>query len=185
MRRHSRKKGDLRNSSSWDSLARLSMVPRRYSVPGRVVTLTTYLPRPVAKRARREIYTYPYPNQKSKRGRTIRLPLTRPRAKMVKTKVRIRLPEVLPLVRPSYVSVTPWSLNIHSRSKLRRLHNAKEFNRRRYSEYKGNKRKARNGQLDSRGSRRFGSVAEVMRKGGTIDEVATAALAARAIAKGR
>lgn len=154
-------------------------------LPGRVHYVTTYLPRSVAIKARREIYPYPYPNQKRLKGKTIRLALTRPR-NMVKTKVAIRLPRRLPLVRGSYVSLADGRLNIYSKYKLERMINhAREYNTRRYSEHKGNHRKGRHGQLDSPGSRRFGSVAEAYRRGGSIDQIADAALVARALSQVR
>lgn len=178
MSRRSRKKDKRR-----DSLPAELDYRRPYS--GRVFTVSVALPRPVAIKARREIYTYPYPKQVQKRGRTIRLSLARSRIPMVKTKVRIRLPRQLPLVRGSYVSLADGRLNIHSRYQLERLYHAQEFNRRRYGEYKRNRRKASHGQLDSRGSQRFGSVAHAYRQGSSIDKIADAALAVRAIAQNR
>lgn len=102
---------------------------------------------------------------------------------MVQTHVRIRLPRFLPMVYGSYVSLTDDTLNIHSENQLRRLQDAQEFNRRRYVEHKGNHRQGRNGQLDSPGSRRFGSVAEAVRRGRSIAEIADAGMAARAISR--
>lgn len=165
---------------------------------GRVVSIKTYLPLSVALRARNKIYTYKYPSQMRKKGRVIRLPLKsyskalerhgvrkgrsrRVMNQMVPVKVRIRLPRMLPEVYGSYVSLARDTLNIHSHNQLRRVIDAQEFNRRRYSEYKGNHRKARHGQLDSRGARRFGAVAETYRRGGSIDAIADAALVARSI----
>lgn len=184
MRRRLRKKGDLRSSSIPDAYLGYKRI-RRAPPAGRVLYVSTYLPRPVAQKARREIYPYPYPNQIQKRGRVIRLALKRPRGRMVKTTVAIRVPRHLPLARASYVSLSRNRLNIHSTTQLRRLEDAQERNRRRYSEHKGNHRKARHGQLDSRGSQRHGSVAEAYRRGGTIDEIADAALVARALSKRR
>lgn len=152
---------------------------------GRVFTVTTYLPRPVAYKVRREIYPYPYPNQLQKRGRVIRLALRPSRVPYVKAKVRIRLPRQLPLVRGSYVSLTGDRLNIHSYRQVKGLINAQEFNRRRYSEYKRNHRKASHGQLDSRGSQRLGLVANASRRGYSIDKIADAALVARALTQRR
>lgn len=179
------KRNDKRKTSSIpDDYLGYSRI-RRYSVPGRVHYFTTYLPVPVAKVARTKIYSYPYPKQVRLKHRTIRVPLIR-RRNLVKTKIAIRLPRRLPLVRGSYVSLADGRLNIHSKYKLERMINhAREFNTRRYSEHKANKRKARYGQLDSGGSQRFGSVAEAYRRGNTIDKIAEAALAVRAISQGR
>lgn len=159
---------------------------KRYEVAGSILRITTYVPRPVAQRVRREIYPYPYPNQKQKRGRAIRLALAPTRGPYVKATVRIRMPRRLPIVRGSYVSVTPKLVTIHSRNQVERLENAQERNRRRYTERKGFHRKGRYGQLDSPGSRRLGIVAKVAQRGGSVDQIADAALAARAMSlKGR
>lgn len=152
---------------------------------GRVFTVQTYLPRPVALQARREIYPYPYPKPLQKRGRTIRLALRPTHARLVPAKVKIRLPRRLPLIGGSYVSLADGRINIHSYNQVRRLIDAQEFNRRRYSEYKRNHRKASHGQIDSRGSQRFGSVAHAYRSGRSIDQIADAALAVRAISQAR
>lgn len=150
----------------------------------KILAVKVYLPRPVARMARREVYTYPYPRQLQKRRHVIRMSLLgslgSSRAEMVPVKVRIRVPRYLPLVRGSYVSLGRGRLNIHSYHQLRRLYEL-EKNRRRYSEGKGNRRKARYGQLDSPGSTRFGSVAEAQRRGLSIDRIADHALVARAI----
>lgn len=181
MSRRSRKK-DKRVTSLPDDYLGYSR-SRGRSVAGRVLTIKTFLPRSVAQRARREIYPYPYPNQVRKRGRALRVPLRATVARFVPTKVRIRIPLRLPLARGSYVSVRNGILTIHSKNQLRRMQDAQEFNRRRYSEYKGHKRKASHGQLDSRGSQRFGAVAHAYQRGGTIDEIANSALVARALSQ--
>lgn len=161
--------------------SRLMTWPKRYQVAGRTLYVTTLLPRSVAYKARREIYPYPYPKPLQKRGRTIRLSLRRRSGPLVKATVAISLPRQLPVVRGSYVSLGRNRLNIHSRNQVRKVLDAQEFNRRRYVERKGNVRKARYGQLESRGSRRFGLVAAALRRGDSIDKIADAALVARAI----
>lgn len=181
MTRRKKRKGDLTISG-----IRYPAEIRRYRRdPGRVITVNTYLPRPVAIKARREIYPYPYPKQRQKRGRVLRIPLRETHRDMVPVKVRIRLPRHLPLVRGSYVSLSRARLNIHSYNQVKGLIHAQEFNRRRYSEFKRHRRKGAHGQLDSRGSERFGSVAFAYRKGASIDQIADAALVARALGKGR
>lgn len=160
---------------------------KRYEVAGSILRITTYLPRSVARRARREIYPYPYPKQRSKAGRSIRLSLRPSSGPLVKATVRIRMPRRLPVVGASYVSLSDGRMTIHSRKQLRRLQDAQEFNRRRYTEHKGNYRKGRYGQLESGGSQRFGLVANAVRRGDSIDKIGDAALVARAIgtSKGR
>jgi len=157
---------------------------RALTLPGPVISLRTYLPRSVAQRARRKTYPYPHPVQRSRAGRTIRQKL-RTRRDLVPVIVRVRLPTRLATARPSYVSINRGRLNIHSRKQLRALMARGELNRRRYAEGKGNKRKARNGQLDSPGATTFGSVAEGTRRGATIGQLADMALAARAVSKNR
>lgn len=181
MSKRSRRKGDLR--SSFDVLS--AEFDRGRRTQGRIFSVTTYLPRPVAIKARREIYPYPYPAQRQLKGRVIREPLRSSRHRLIKTTIRIRLPRQLPVVRGSYVSLADGRLNIHSKYQLERMFNAQELNRRRYSEYKRNKRKASHGQLDSRGSQRFGSVAHAYRQGASIDKIADAALGARAVSQNR
>lgn len=158
---------------------------RRYEVAGSILRVTTYLPRSVVSQTRREIYPYPYPNQKQKRGRAIRLSLRPARGPYVKATVRIRMPRRLPVARGSYVSLSRNMLNIHSTNQVERTINAQEFNRRRYSEYKSNHRKGRNGQLDSPGSTHLGIVAHAYRRGHTIDKIGDAAMVARAIANSK
>lgn len=176
MGRRSKRKGDLRDSYRPEL---------DYGRPtrSRVFTVTTFLPRSVANIARREIYPYPIPKQIQKRGRVIRLSLRPTRGRYVKTKVRIRVPLHLPLVRGSMVSLDRNRINIHSHYQLRRALDAQELNRRRYSEYKRNKRKASHGQIDSGGSQRFGAVAHAYRRGASIDQIADAALVARALSR--
>lgn len=150
---------------------------------GPLVTLEVFLPRPVALRARREIYPYPYPLQKRLKSRVIRHRLWT-KGPMVKAKVRVRLPRKLPLVRGSYVSLDRGRLNIHSRRQHELLIERRELNRLRKEETKGGRRKARYGQLDSPGATGFGSVAEGYRRGHSVGRIADAALVARAILKG-
>lgn len=151
----------------------------------RVLIVSSMLPRPVAYRARREVYTYPYPMQKRLHGRVIRRALRATSAPLVKARVRIRIPLRLPLARGSYVSLSRGRLNIHSYRQLRALMAAGEYNRRRYDERKTHRRKARHGQLDSPGATAFGSVAEAYRRGAGVRQISDAALVARAILQGR
>lgn len=163
----------VRSQSAWDDY------------PDQILTVSTLLPRPVARKARREVYPYPVPLQKKLRSRVIRRALRRSSAPLVRAKVRIRIPRRLPLARGSYVSVNNHRLNIHSHRQLQALLAAGEYNRRRYDERKSHRRRARHGQLDSPGATGFGSVAGVARRGGTVNQLADAALVARAILKGR
>lgn len=155
-------------------------------LPNRIITVSIPLPLSVAKKARREIYPYPLPLQKRLKGRTIRRPLVvRSDAPLVMTKVRIRAPARLALALGSYVSLSRGRLNIHSKNQLARAVHRLEKNRRRYSEFKSNRRKARHGQLDSPGATAFGSVAAAYKLGHSIERIADAALGARAILKRR
>lgn len=178
---------------------------RRYGISSplsRLITVKLALPRPLALRARREVYTYPIPVQSVLHTRVIRRPLwlpsraerasSRPGAlhqvksyPWVMTKVRIRVPRRLPAALPSYVSVHRDRINIHSRRQLQALLASGELNRRRYSEHKTNRRKARHGQLDSPGATAFGLVRRAYRSGAGVHRLADAALVARAILKGR
>jgi len=170
---------DLRHSMEpWDQRE----VPgsRRVTLSGPVISLRTYLPRSVALQARRKIYPYPRPLQRSRRSRVIRQRL-RTRRDLVPVTVRVRLPRRLPSSLPSYVSLSRGRLNIHSRKQLGALMARGELNRRRYAEGKGHRRKARYGQLDSPGATRFGSVAGAYRSGASISRIADAALGARAV----
>lgn len=157
-----------------------------YAQPRRGLTLSVSvpLPRPIALRARREVYTYPLPSQLRLKRRTLRQPLPLYRGPYINTRVRIRLPARLPTARGSYVSINRGRLNIHSYNALKRLFAAGELNRRRYSEHKSNRRHARNGQLDSPGSGAFGIVARLAASGAPISRIADGALVARAILKG-
>lgn len=161
-----------------------STMPIRKSPRFTTLRLQVYLPSSVSKIVRREVYPYPYPSQRQLRGRVIRHKLRRQRERMVRTTVRVRVPAGLPLARPSYVSVERDRLNIHSRKQTRKQNSPMSKNRRRYSHgyrEKDHKRRARYGQLDSPGATRFGSVAEAARRGQSIDRIAEAALASRAI----
>lgn len=163
------------------------LTPRRTTArprPGatRVLTVTLPLPLSVSRKVRRVVYPYPIPAQRRLKGRTLRSDLTTRRERYVDTPVRILMPNRLPLALGSYVSLSRNSLNIHSRNQLRRsLEKKREYNRKRRYEKKGHHRKARNGQLDSKGSTSFGSVAHAYRRGDSIDRIADAALGARAI----
>lgn len=156
---------------------------RSLNTISRILTVSVLLPRSVASKARREVYPYPIPVQKKLHSRVIRQVLKK-RPGLVKTRVRIRVPRILPMAYPSYVSISRGRLNIHSEKQRRRLFARGEKNRLRYRERKTWKRKARHGQLDSPGSLGFGSVAAAVNRGWSVDRVADAALAARAIWNG-
>lgn len=150
----------------------------------KIITVKSYLPLAVARRARQKVYAYPHPLQKQKQGRVIRTPL-HVRSKMVPVHIKIRVPARLPLVRSSYVSVHRGVLNVHSANQLSRVVQRRELNRRRYVESKRNRRFAAHGQLDSPGASAFGSVAYTAAIGGNSRQLADAALIARAVLKGR
>lgn len=175
---HGAKKRWTRDLSLWEPYAE---APRMQV--GRLATLETLLPLSVALQARNKVYPYPIPTQKRLRGRTIRLALTPPRQPMVRTKVRIRLPRILPRVRGSYVSLRRGVLSVHSKRQLNAALAGGALNTRFYQEHKTNHRKGRHGQLDSPGARAFGSVAEAYRRGWSIGKIADAALVARAVSK--
>lgn len=160
-----------------------AFVPYEYA-RSKILTVHTFLPEAVAYNARRKVYAYPLPLQRQLRGRVIRKPLKELRTKYVPAKVRIRVPEKLPLARASYVSIRRNNLNVHSRNQTARLFDVGELNRRRYQEFKGNSRRAGYGQLDSPGSTAFGIVAHTARRTRDIAKIADAALVARAVLKG-
>lgn len=174
-----------RDPKSWSRESSLDVWGDPYVNGYSTLTVPVYLPRPVALRARREVYTYPYPSQRRLKARTIRLRLRRSHAPLVYTKVRIKMPRRLPLARGSYVSITDKWLNIHSRKQHAKALSRYELNRRRYTEGKSNRRKGRHGQLDSPGADAFGSVAEAARRGLGVNRLADAAMVARAILHGR
>lgn len=153
--------------------------------PYRVITVSVRLPIAVANAARNKVYTYPYPNQKKMLRKVLRYSLLASSqqrgVKWLKSKVRISVPRVLPISRGSYVLLQNGRLNLHSERQLSSLLGRKELNRRRYGEWKSNRRKARHGQLDSPGSLSNGLVAEAYKRGAGIKEIADAALVARAM----
>lgn len=179
---NSRRKIKYRESyhPSLDFRERYKPVPK----PSTVISVPVYLPLPVAQRARKKIYTYPILAQKRLNGRVIRTPLRKYKGPVALTKIRVRIPRRLPLAKPSYVSISRGKLNVHSRLQLRRLLAAGETNRRRYQESKTNRRRARHGQLDSRGSTSFGAVAHAVANGASANRIADTALAVRAILRG-
>lgn len=176
-----RKKSHESYHRSLEFRERYTPVPK----PSTVISVPVYLPLPVALKARRKIYTYPLLAQKRLNGRVIRTPLKKHRGPVVLTKVRVRIPRRLPAAKPSYVSISRGKLNVHSRLQLRRLLAAGENNRRRYQESKTNRRRARYGQLESRGSTAFGAVAAAAQNGYSTNRIADTALAVRAILGGR
>lgn len=155
--------------------------------PTRLLTIHTFLPRSMAYQARRKVYTYPSPFSQALQRRTLRYNLRLPRDPLVKAKVRIRVPTVLPTVRGSYVSLSTRNgrmrLNVHSQRQHRAALAAGETNRRRYQEGKRARRYASHGQLESRGARRFGLVAASYARGESPRKIADAALVARAIGR--
>lgn len=148
------------------------------------ITVPVYLPRPIALRARREVYPYSLPQQKLKKFRTRRFALVRQKGPHVLTKVRLRVPMTLPVVRGSYVSLSRNRLNVHSIAQHRAALAAGELNRKRRNERKSNRRKARHGQLESPGSTAYGLVAGAFHRGMSPDRIADHALVARSILKG-
>lgn len=148
---------------------------------GPIVTVRLPVPVSMAHLARTEIYSYPYPSIRERLTKVIRKRLARPRGKFKMVRVRVRLPRRLPLVPGSYVSLDRDRLNIHSK-RQREAAELRERNRARYEEGKFNRRKARNGQLASRHSTRFGSLAEASRRGFSADGLGDVALGVRALA---
>lgn len=150
-----------------------------YSVtrPGRTIAVT--VPYPVSAKLSRTV-TYPYPKQIQRTSKVVRVELY-PRKQFYRlAKVTVRMPRALPIVRGSYVSIDRNRLNIHSKRQLRRLLDA-EYNRRRYNEHKSNRRKARNGQLDSVRSDRLGMLAEAQQRGWSARRLADVAMVSRAL----
>lgn len=160
-------------------------IDSRTNTSHRLLSVSAFVPRSMVSQTRREIYPYPHPLALQKRGRAIRIPMALRNEPYVKTRVRIRLPKRLPLVRGSYVSITPERLTIHSRNQLHRAIASGERNRHRYVERKTNHRFGRHGQLESRGSAAYGLVAFAARKGWSANRIADQALVARAILRGR
>lgn len=135
----------------------------------------------MSRRIRNKVYPYPVPRQVRPR-KTFRIPLrVRPRSRFVRRRIRIRVPNHLPVVQPSYVSVDRNRINIFSARQRRRLFANRELNRRRYEEKKTHRRKARHGQLDSVSRDRFGIIGRSYRKGRSINGIGDAALVSRAI----
>lgn len=174
------KRRNASNRKSPDYYSRRSAAPAGNR---QTLTVQLYLPRPVALRARREIYNYPQPFNLVSLRRTRRLPLRQSRHPMVLTKVRISIPRKLPLTRGSYTSLSRNRLNIHSYRQYQAAMQT-ELNRKRYEERKSGKRHARHGQLNSPGALHHGIVAEAYRRGQSVSRIADAALVARAILKG-
>lgn len=150
----------------------------------KILTVKAFLPLAVARRARQKIYTYPHPLQAQMQGRVLRTPLITKKTKFVPVKVRIRVPERLPAVRGSYVTISHGRINVHSRKQLQAVLARQELNRRRYVETKTNRRHARHGQLDSPGAAAFGAVAYGNQMGFSVGALADQALVARAVLKG-
>lgn len=147
---------------------------------GPILAVPVYVPRPMAYKVRREIYSYRKPFQRQMVSRVVRRELKRKSVPYTLVKVKVRIPRHLPLVKRSYVSVDRNRINIYSARQVERLLD-REFNRRRYSEHKRRRRRASDGQLESRGADRHGLVAEAVRRGGSVDAVADAAMIARAL----
>lgn len=152
---------------------------------GPILSVDVLMPRSLAARTRREIYPYPFPEQRQLPSRVIRQRLSAPREPVVRTRVRIRLPRHLPLVRGSYVSIRKGVLNVHSSRQLAAAVSRGELNRRRYQERKRHRRRAHHGQLDSPGAGRFGLVGLASRRGRSVGRIADAALVARALGRRR
>lgn len=149
----------------------------------RTVSVSVLLPRSIAQEARREVYSYPFPKQRQLRRRTLRYNLNYYHEPYVRTKVRIRVPRVLPLVRRSYVSLSGIRprLSIYSSAATNSAIERGELNRARYLDGKSNRRKARNGQLDSPGANAYGILGRSVKAGMSIARLADSALVARAM----
>lgn len=176
----SRSYTQVERSRQFDRLVTQLVVRRR---PSRSVVVTVPLPRPLARRVRR--VTYVYPRSRVQATRVVRVPLAPKARGFVLRRVLVLLPAVLPSAEPSYVSVDRGRLNIHSRRQQLRQLRRFELNRRRYQEHKDGRHKARNGQLESVSSDRFGIIAEAHRRGLSARRLADAALVSRALTGGR
>lgn len=146
----------------------------------RYSTVYVNVPLPNLLRVRRVSYTYPSVRQRARRA--IRVSLVAPSGRFRMRRVAVRVPAHLPLVPPSYVSVRPGRLTVHSRRQLARLME-REYNRPRERERKGRRREAHNGQLESLRSDRFGIVGEAVRRGLGAGAVADAAMVSRALGR--
>lgn len=144
------------------------------------IAVRTYVPLSVARRAGSELLTYRNPHQRIHRRRNRRLVLSRPRSRFVPVTFRLSVPSRLPAVRPSYVSLNRGRVNVMNSRAVRRLLRS-EPNRRRYRERKTRRRHARNGQLESVRSDRFGIIANAYYSGASVERVADAALVSRAL----
>lgn len=145
---------------------------------GTAVVVTTPVPRSLSART----VNYAYPSPMSRARRVVRQALYRgaPRPGYVLRRFVVLLPHHLPRVARSYVSFRPGILNIHSRRQARRLLD-REYNRRRYFEKKPNRRKGRNGQLESVRGDRLGLISEAVNRGYGPERVADAAMLSRAL----
>lgn len=143
---------------------------------------TVYVNVPVPSYLRTRTVSYSYPKQVSRARRVIRRPLLVNRnTRYELRRIAVRVPRHLPLVKPSYVSLSRGRLTIHSKRQLHALMEKGEFNRERRSERKDRGRKARNGQLDSVVSDRFGILGESLRRGFSAAGLADAALVSRGL----
>lgn len=151
---------------------------RTRQIDRRLTALTVTIPVPVTHQVRTVHYTYPLQLQRQRR--VIRTVLRTLPIRYTMRKVTILVPQHLPHLAASYVSLRPGQRNIHSHRQTAALLST-EQNRRRYVERKTKRRKARNGQLESPGSTRLGLVAEAVRRGLPPETIADAALVARGI----
>lgn len=87
-----------------------------------------------------------------------------------------------PTVQPSKVLLDPrrGRMTISSKRRVKK-DLEREYNRRRYEEFKFGKRRWRNGQLDSPGALKHGMVAAALRMGLSNSQIADAAMVARAL----
>lgn len=137
------------------------------------------VPLPVSVRLPRTV-NYTYPKQQQRRTKTIRTTLTERRRRYRMVMVKVKVPRTYPYLQPSYVSIDRGRINIHGKRRTEKLL-AKEANRRRYNEHKTRRRKARHGQLESLRNDPYGIVAESVRRGHSIRQIADAALYSRSI----
>lgn len=152
----------------------------RYSVHSPTY-VSVVVPVPVGMNIPRTV-SYAYPSQRQRLRRHIRVGLPRILGRYKLVRVRVRVPERLPLVKASVVAVDARRsrVNIRSKRSVRRVLDD-EFNRRRYGERKSRRRSARNGQLDSIRGDRFGIISAAVRAGSSIERIGDAALVSRAI----
>lgn len=141
--------------------------------------ISVRVPLPVTLRVRKVSYTYPL--QRSRARRTIPVAIRPLRnTRYVTRSVSVRIPNRLPHIPASYVSVRRGALRIHSARQTRKILD-REFNRRRYMEWKRRRRQAKDGQLESVRRDRHGILGAAEARGYSASRMAEAALIVRAL----